>query len=212
METETEMDQTIVIVPGIGNSGPDHWQSHWEAALPGAIRMAPASWDAPDLRDWMAALDEAVAQAAAPPVVICHSLGCLLFAHWRAASARVVRGAWLVAVPDPGGPRFPAAAHAFANVPGGDFGGLPVLAIASSDDGYDPSGRGIAWAGERGATPLRLGPRGHLNAEAGLAQWPEGRALLTAFVAGLQRQRRPAAAVLRHVQPAGACLPVTAQV
>lgn len=182
-----EMDQTIVIVPGIGNSGPDHWQSHWEAAIPGAIRMAPASWDAPNLRDWMAALDEAVAQAAAPPVLICHSLGCLLFAHWRAASARVVRGAWLVAVPDPGGPRFPAAARAFANVPGGDFGGLPVLAIASSDDGYDPSGRAIAWASARGATPLRLGPRGHLNAEAGLAQWPEGRALLTAFVAGLQR-------------------------
>lgn len=182
-----EMDQTIVIVPGIGNSGPDHWQSHWEAAIPGAIRMAPASWDAPDLRDWMAALDEAVAQAAAPPVLICHSLGCLLFAHWRAASARVVRGAWLAAVPDPGGPLFPAAARAFANVPGGDFGGLPVLAIASSDDGYDPSGRGIAWASARGATPLRLGPRGHLNAEAGLAQWPEGRALLTAFVAGLPR-------------------------
>ncbi|RQT77101.1 serine hydrolase family protein [Burkholderia cepacia] len=181
------MDQTIVIVPGIGNSGPDHWQSHWEAAIPGAIRMSPASWDAPDLRDWMAALDEAVAQAAAPPVLICHSLGCLLFAHWRAASARVVRGAWLVAVPDPGGPRFPAAARAFANVPGGDFGGLPVLAIASSDDGYDPSGRGIAWASARGATPLRLGPRGHLNAEAGLAQWPEGRALLTAFMAGLPR-------------------------
>ena len=98
-----------------------------------------------------------------------------------------MRGAWLVAVPDPGGPRFPAAARAFANVPGGDFGGLPVLAIASSDDGYDPSGRGIAWASARGATPLRLGPRGHLNAEAGLAQWPEGRALLTAFMAGLPR-------------------------
>ena len=115
------MDQTIVIVPGIGNSGPDHWQSHWEAALPGAVRMSPASWDAPDLRDWMAALDEAVAQAATPPVVICHSLGCLLFAHWRAASTRVVRGAWLVAVPDSGGPRFPVAARAFADVPAGDF-------------------------------------------------------------------------------------------
>ncbi|MEN2468773.1 RBBP9/YdeN family alpha/beta hydrolase [Burkholderia sp. GS2Y] len=180
------MDHTIVIVPGIGNSGPDHWQSHWEAAHAGAIRMAPASWDAPGLRDWIAALDEAVAQADAPPVLICHSLGCLLFAHWRAASTRVVRGALLVAVPDPGGPRFPAAASAFAKLPGGDFGGVPVLAIASSDDEYDPSGRGLAWAGERGAMPLLLGPRGHLNAEAGLAEWPEGRALFTAFVAGLR--------------------------
>ncbi|KAG8155079.1 RBBP9/YdeN family alpha/beta hydrolase [Burkholderia catarinensis] len=179
------MEQTIVIVPGIGDSGADHWQSHWEAALPGATRITPASWDTPDLLDWVAALDEVVAQAAVPPVVICHSLGCLLFAHWHAASTRVVRGAFLVAVPDPGGPRFPVAAKAFANVPGGDFGDLPVLAIASSDDGYDPSGQGIAWASARGATPLRLGARGHLNAEAGLAGWSEGRALLTAFTAGL---------------------------
>lgn len=101
------MDRAIVIVPGIGNSGPDHWQSHWEAALPGAARIAPASWDAPDLADWTAALDEAVANAGVPPLVVCHSLGCLLFAHWHAVSARAVRGAFLVAVPDRAGPRFP---------------------------------------------------------------------------------------------------------
>lgn len=61
------MDQAIVIVPGIGNSGPDHWQSHWETAFPGAARIAPASWEAPDLADWTAALDTAVANAGAPP-------------------------------------------------------------------------------------------------------------------------------------------------
>ena len=67
------MDQAIVIVPGIGNSGPDHWQSHWETAFPGAARIAPASWDAPDLADWTAALDSAIANAGAPPFVIGHS-------------------------------------------------------------------------------------------------------------------------------------------
>ncbi|PXX38417.1 MULTISPECIES: alpha/beta hydrolase [Burkholderia] len=179
------MEQAIVIVPGIGNSGADHWQSHWEATLPGATRMTPASWDAPDLSDWIAALDEAVAKAAAPPLVICHSLGCLLFAHWHAVSTRSVRGAFLVAVPDPGGPRFPVAAKVFAKLPTGNFGGLPVLAIASSDDPYDPLGRGIAWASTYGATPLLLGARGHLNAAAGLGEWREGGALLTAFTAGL---------------------------
>lgn len=97
---EGVMDQAIVIVPGIGNSGPDHWQSYWETAFPGAARIAPASWEAPDLADWTAALDTAVANAGASPLVICHSLGCLLFAHWRAGSARAVRGAFLVAVPE----------------------------------------------------------------------------------------------------------------
>ncbi|KWU28011.1 hypothetical protein GJG85_27345 [Burkholderia sp. MS389] len=181
------MDRAIVIVPGIGNSGPDHWQSHWEAALPGAARIAPASWDAPDLADWTAALDEAVANAGVPPLVVCHSLGCLLFAHWHAVSARAVRGAFLVAVPDPAGPRFPVAAAAFANLPNSGFGRVPVLAIASEDDPYDPSGRALEWATEQGATPLLLGARGHLNAASGLAGWPEGRALLAAFAAGLGR-------------------------
>ncbi|MFL6667489.1 MAG: RBBP9/YdeN family alpha/beta hydrolase [Burkholderia ambifaria] len=179
------MDRSIVIVPGIGNSGADHWQTCWETALPGATRIAPASWDTPDLSDWIAVLDAAVAAARTPPIVVCHSLGCLLFAHWRAAAARPVHGAFLVAVPDPDGPRFPAAAQAFAHVPDGDFGDRPVVAIASSDDPYDPYGRALGWAVARGAKALVLGARGHLNAASGLAQWDEGRALFTAFTAGL---------------------------
>ena len=179
------MDRSIVIVPGIGNSGADHWQTYWETALPGATRIAPASWDTPELSDWIAALDAAVAAARTPPIVVCHSLGCLLFAHWRSSAARPVHGAFLVAVPDPDGPRFPAAAQAFARVPDGDFGDRPVVAIASSDDPYDPYGRAIGWAAARGAKSLVVGARGHLNAASGLAQWDEGRALFTAFTAGL---------------------------
>jgi len=185
MFMEAGMDRSIVIVPGIGNSGADHWQTYWETALPGATRIAPASWDTPDLSDWIAVLDAAVAAARTPPIVVCHSLGCLLFAHWRAAAARPVHGAFLVAVPDPDCPRFPAAAQAFAHVPDGDFGDRPVMAIASSDDPYDPYGRAIGWAVARGAKALVLGARGHLNAASGLAQWDEGRALFTAFTAGL---------------------------
>jgi len=185
MFMEAGMDRSIVIVPGIGNSGADHWQTYWETALPGATRIAPASWDTPDLSDWIAVLDAAVAAARTPPIVVCHSLGCLLFAHWRAAAARPVHGAFLVAVPDPDGPRFPAAAHAFARVPDGDLGDRPVVAIASTDDPYDPHGRAIGWAAARGAKSLVLGARGHLNAASGLAQWDEGCALFTAFTAGL---------------------------
>lgn len=81
------MQFPFVMVPGIGGSGPDHWQSRWEASQPGTIRIAPKSWDVPDLDDWISALENAVGRSPKPPVVICHSLGCLLFAHWRAASS-----------------------------------------------------------------------------------------------------------------------------
>ncbi|AJE47109.1 RBBP9/YdeN family alpha/beta hydrolase [Celeribacter indicus] len=176
------MTHGFIMVPGIGGSGPEHWQSHWEELCPRATRIAPASWDRPDLADWIAALDRAVAGCSGPPVLICHSLGCLLFAHWRVASSRAIAAAFLVAVPDPAGPAFPPQAEAFGALPVQGFGRGPVLAVASSDDPYDPRGRGIGWAAAQGARPCHLGPRGHLNGAATLGAWPEGQALLAGFL------------------------------
>ncbi|RXZ41520.1 RBBP9/YdeN family alpha/beta hydrolase, partial [Agromyces binzhouensis] len=68
------MTHPLVIVPGIGGSGPLHWQSRWEAALPGVLRIAPASWDEPEVADWVAAIDRAVAASPTPPLLVAHSL------------------------------------------------------------------------------------------------------------------------------------------
>jgi predicted alpha/beta hydrolase family esterase len=48
---EARVSHPVVIVPGIGGSGPEHWQSRWQVALPGTVRIAPASWDEPVLED-----------------------------------------------------------------------------------------------------------------------------------------------------------------
>ena len=42
-----------------------------------------------------------------PPLLIAHSMGCLVVAHWAHRSSAPVRAAFLVAVPDPEGPPFP---------------------------------------------------------------------------------------------------------
>lgn len=178
------MHQPFIIVPGINGSGPDHWQSRWQAAMPAAaVRIEPASLDQPDLQDWIDALERAVAAAPRPPVLVCHSLGCLLYLHWRARSARAIRAVVLVAVPDPQGPAFPAGAARFADLPEVNLRDVPVLAIASTDDPYDLLGRGAAWVKARGARLRDLGPRGHLNAASGLGDWPEGWALVTELLA-----------------------------
>ena len=52
----------ILIVPGLYNSGPDHWQTHWERALPGAVRVEQQDWERPLLGDWTISLAEAVRQ------------------------------------------------------------------------------------------------------------------------------------------------------
>ena len=76
------MRHPIVIVPGIGGSGPEHWQSLWQAEFTDVRRIDPASWDHPELDDWIAAIDRAVAASPAPPVLVAHSLGCLAVAQW----------------------------------------------------------------------------------------------------------------------------------
>lgn len=175
-----------IILPGIGNSGEAHWQTRWEQADPSFQRFQPASWEQPELQDWIAALDRAVAAQAQPPLLVAHSLACLLVAHWAARTRGRVRGALLVAVPDPEGPAFPAEAASFRTVPEQPLP-FPALIVASTDDPYGSvdhaRGRAAAW----GAGFVTLGPFGHINGASGLGDWPTGQMLLEAFAAGTLR-------------------------
>ncbi|WP_438853313.1 RBBP9/YdeN family alpha/beta hydrolase [Agromyces sp. M3QZ16-3] len=191
------MTHPLVIVPGIGGSGPEHWQSRWEAALTGTTRIAPASWDEPELADWVAAIERSVAATPAPPVIVAHSLGCLAVAQWAfkadAASARIA-GAILVAPPDPAGPVFPSAATAGGfTLPAGPLG-IHVTVLASSDDPYAELSWSAATAAAWGAGFVDLGARGHVNAASGLGEWPEGLQLLEDAAASVRRAAGPPAA------------------
>jgi len=59
----------ILIVPGYQNSGPGHWQSLWEGSLREAKRVEMPNWDFPHKVDWVEALDEAIADGVAPPIL-----------------------------------------------------------------------------------------------------------------------------------------------
>lgn len=118
---------TFIMLPGIGGSGATHWQTHWEAGDPCFTRFQPGNWDRPDLTDWLGALEDSIARAKAPPVLVAHSLACLLVAHAAPRIAGRVKGAFLVAVPDPASPVFPQAARPLRrSVPAG-------LAISRAD-------------------------------------------------------------------------------
>lgn len=179
-----------IILPGIGGSGEAHWQTHWESEHPAMRRFAPASWDKPDLDDWIAALDRAIDEAGGPPLLIAHSLACLLVPHWRQASSRRIAGAFLVAVPDPNGTAFPREAAAFGNVPAGRLG-LPSLIVASSNDPYGSLPYARRRADQWGSGLVELGALGHINGASGLGRWQEGLNLLAALNAGMSRPPRP---------------------
>lgn len=171
-----------IIVPGLGGSDEHHWQTLWERESPDMLRIAPASWDEPDFDDWSAALDRVAGDEQV--VLVAHSLGCLLAVRWTRASPGRVAGLFLVAVPDPAGPAFPAQLSPFdsdlASPPG-----CPAILIASEDDPYCSPEQASALASHWNAALIMVGPRGHINSSSGLGSWAEGRNLLTAFTVGV---------------------------
>jgi hypothetical protein len=168
----------VLLLPGWLDSGPDHWQSRWEA-LHGDQRVTQDDWLWPKRGDWMARLEEVLLGSETPALLVAHSLGCQLTAAWAAHSQQTarVRGALLVAPPDIERDDMPpnlAPWRPIARVR------LPFAAIAvtSSDDPYCASDRAVQMARDWGAERVEIGARGHINGESGLGDWPEGRALL----------------------------------
>jgi predicted alpha/beta hydrolase family esterase len=175
----------ILLLPGWQDSGPAHWQSRWEA-LHGDLRVTQGDWEWPRRGDWMARLEEVVlAQPASVDRVLlaAHSLGCQLVAAWAAHSrhAARVRGALLAAPPDVERSDMPPQLHSWRPIVR-DRLPFPALAVLSSDDPYCAPDRAAAMVAAWGARSIDAGPRGHLNGDSGLGDWPEARAWLQALV------------------------------
>lgn len=170
----------VLILPGIGGSGPEHWQSRWEALEPAYRRVEMPDWDRPELEVWLARLDAAVKAAQAAPVIVAHSLGCLAVAHWAARGGQA-RAALLVAVPDPAGPLYPDEAASFAAVPSVPLG-FPSHVVASKNDPYGGCEFAQRMARAWGSEFTDVGAQGHINADSGLGDWPFGRQLLAGLL------------------------------
>jgi len=174
-----------LVMPGIGDSGPHHWQTLWEKRDPRFKRVKQRDWDYPDRVEWVSALGRAIADYPGDLILVAHSLACLLVAHWTLTSQpRMrgrVRGAFLVAPVDPGGPAFPVTATGFAPVPLSPLP-FPSLVVASTNDPYASVAYAAGVAQAWGSRCEIAGAKGHLNSESGLGEWPEGLELLESLV------------------------------
>ncbi|MBN3817358.1 alpha/beta hydrolase [Paraburkholderia sp. Se-20369] len=178
------MDYPVLVVPGIGNSGPLHWQSVWQAAHSDWQRLAVEDWDDVRCDDWVSAIERQLAANGRETVIVAHSLGCLAVAHWAARHARKIRGALLVAVPDPESPAFPrVAARGFAPLPSERLP-FPTTIVSSSNDPYGSMGHARACSAAWGSELVEVGAMGHLNANSNLGDWPEGFRLLEKMTLG----------------------------
>lgn len=175
------MNRTVLILPGIGNSGPQHWQSVWERTNASFVRVQQRDWDRPVCEEWLGVLEQSVARVGAGAVLVAHSLACLLVARWAAGTTLRVAGALLVAPPNPDGPNFPKEAVGFSPVMIKPFA-FPSIVVASSNDPYGPLEFTHSCASAWGSRFVHIGAAGHINSESGLGEWREGFSLLQELV------------------------------
>ncbi len=125
------------------------------------------------------AVDEVLLESSRPVLLAAHSLGCQLVAAWAAHSRNTshVAGALLVAPPDTERDDMPPQLFNWRPIVRQRLP-FPALAVVSSDDPYCAPVRAESMAGDWGAELVPIGPRGHINGESGLGDWPEGLALL----------------------------------
>src|SRR5207248_9590649 len=68
---------SVLTVPGLDGSGPEHWQSLWERRLNRCERVQMGDWANPQRSKWIRRLDQEIRSSPAPVLIAAHSLGCL---------------------------------------------------------------------------------------------------------------------------------------
>jgi predicted alpha/beta hydrolase family esterase len=172
-------DAEILILPGLGNSGPGHWQRRWAERFSTGRIVEQDEWHDPDLRDWTAAIVEAVEAAEKPVVLVAHSLAVSALVH---AAPRFppgkVKGAFLVSPPDHEGKAIPREAQNFGNVPTDPLPFPSLLVVSTNDELVSPE-RAADMASAWGSELHFAGEAGHINVASGHGPWPEGLLMFT---------------------------------
>ena len=178
---DLSVSPTILTVPGLGSSGPAHWQSLWEKSRPDTFRVELGMWDRPHRNSWVTKLDQAISSARAPVILVAHSLGCIAVAWWATMSPQPygwpVAGALLVAPADVDRAHVADELAPFAPAPKQPLP-FPSIVVASGDDPWIDLDRAHSLAVDWGSHFVDVGPHGHINAASGLGRWPEGQELL----------------------------------
>ena len=179
------MDCDVLILAGLWNSGPDHWQTHWERKHPEWKRAAHRDWNSPECGEWVAELNAAIAESEGPPLLVAHSLACVAVAKWAASGSPLkIAGAFLVAPSDVDAASYPIDANDFQPMPMAKLP-FPSMVVASSNDDYITLERARAIAAAWGSSFVEIGEAGHVNGASGYGEWPEGERMLMEFCAKL---------------------------
>ncbi|HZE92738.1 MAG TPA: alpha/beta hydrolase [Rhizobacter sp.] len=178
----------VLIVPGLHDSGPAHWQTWLQAHFRPAVRVLQDEWDTADLPRWA---DRVATTLADHPgvqwVAVGHSFGCLALARYIGQGGPGIHAALLVAPADPDkfcvGPLLPQTEL-----------DIPSVLLASQTDPWMHLDAARAWARTWGSQCINLGDVGHINTESGFGPLPQAKMQVRRLVHRLERGRRLARA------------------
>lgn len=198
--TSAQPPLRLLVVPGLRDSGPAHWQSWLQAQFRDSRRVVQRDWHAPELERWSARIASTLERAGPGPwVAAAHSFGCLALVHHLAQQrargvASPLRGVLLVAPADPA--RFGIAEQL-------PQGALPVssVLVGSQSDPWMSVSQAHRWSQRWGSHWVNLGDAGHINAEAGFGPLPMARRWVLAMSQLLARERRAAREAQRARRP-----------
>jgi len=162
------------IIPGLGGSGPNHWQSLFEKKNSKFQRVEQNDWNNPDIREWATTIEKAISGYNPDSVVlVAHSLGCLTVAEWAARYDKKIKAALLVAPPDVDLLELNLQKKLFEQIPMKKLDFETIL-VASTNDPWASIEKAELYAQNWGSTFINIGKAGHINDLSGHGDWEEG--------------------------------------
>ena len=170
-------EATVLIVPGLRDAVPQHWQTLLASRLPRVRTVAPMGRSNLDCLQRVEAIEEAAARIDGPIILVAHSGGVIATVHWVRSTQRELRGALLATPADFDRPM----PEGYPSMEALDAGGwLPVprstlpfrsIVAASRNDPLARYERAAGFARSWGSRLVDLGEVGHLNPASGYGDW-----------------------------------------
>jgi len=182
-------EATVLIVPGLREHVADHWQTLLAERLDKVVTVPPLASDKLNCQARVEAIEAALDTIEGPVILVAHSAGVLMVAHWVAQQGvarcrHPIRGALLVTPPDLGAD-WPSHYPSKEAMAAGGWHPLPrmklpfpSLVVLSHNDPLASPASVRALALEWGSELVDAGAVGHLNPASGFGPWPLAEALL----------------------------------
>jgi uncharacterized protein len=165
-------------IPGLYNSGEEHWQTRWEKLYPDTFsRVEQKNWDIPHKEDWVQQLNLKIRNLDTSTILVAHSLGCITAVHWAAEHFSPFISGMLLVAPADVETSSKECFKSFTPVPL-DKIHIPTIVVASINDRFCTMQRAAKWAAYWRARFVSVGNRGHINSQSNLNDWEEGLSLL----------------------------------